>query len=719
MTTTHAPYRRLFVENIHPRVLVSPDELPALKARAKTGLNARALAEVVRRSHLWTDPDSPQRIDPALGLEAAKKRSDPVLGGELHQAIHALGFAYAFTGNKLWADRAVPLLRMMCAKGVDETDFYATTSDGALPIAYDLLAPGLSADDRRFVEVYLRRGIELYEAGVLNRTGTLWGLGTNLFFHTFELYVMQLAAVFDNVTDWPRLDKINELIRMGIHHGLDEGGAIYEGPSYGTGDAAWISTVAEVLLRAGVADLWTEEPKFAAMVRHWAYLILPGMRGQNPIGDAWRYKKGHPHWAAALHAARLNDDALWWVWEQMRSRTTQGPPGEEQPMPEFIEYRLGWTLLYENEAARVVTPGQAGWPSARNSGSFGVITMRSGWQDDDLYFSLLAAGRTPGCCIHQHVDAGHFSLFALGEAFSIDTGYGDAMGKFHSVLMPYGDEPRAAPHGFDHMWNGGRVQSFAAGKKADYACVDVHDAWECRWALRGALTVRAAGAEPYVLILDDFNPSPTLASFLWLMNSEPGNRVEIDAQAERVTVQGKRNRLELAWSHPGPADYPVEHRVELDTDTIDSMGLPHRTEGVNYFHGSAGASWPRGGGRWGAGMRPRVKALLYGYNGQLLTALLPRRAGTPAVGVQRIFAPAQFGLTLDHGNGVIDTVVASPISSGLDIGGITGEARLAVVRRDGSGKVVWWAAAEAFTLAIDGKTVLPRRGEVRTLVESA
>lgn len=710
--------RNLFVQNIHPRVLVGPDELPALKARARSGLNARALAEILRRCRKWTDPDSPDRIDPAQGRDEAMKRSDRMLGSELVQAIHALGFAYAFTGEALWAERAAPLLRMICAKGAAETDFYATTLDSNLPIAYDLLAPGLSPADRQFVETYLRRGCDLYEQHVLARSSTLWGLGTNLFMHPFELYVLQLAAVFNDKTDWPRLARIDELIRQAIHLGLDEGGAIYEGPSYGTGDAAWVSSVAEILLRAGVSNLWKEEPRFAAMVRHWAYLILPGMRGQNPIGDAWRYKKGHPHWAAALHAQRLNDDALWWVWEQMRSRTTQGPPGEEQPMPEWIEYRIGWTLLYENESARIINPGQAGWPSARNSGGFGIITMRSGWENEDLYFCLLAAGRTPGCCIHQHVDAGHFSLFALGEAFSIDTGYGDAMGKFHSVMMPYGDEPRAAPHGFDHMWNGGRVKHFAAGKKADYANVDVHDAWECRWALRGALTVRAPGpgTEPYVLILDDFNPSATLASFLWLMNSEPGNRVEIDAASERVTVHGKTHRLELAWSHPGPADYSIQHRVELETDTIDSMGLPHRTEGVNFFHGSAAAPWPRGGGRWGAGMRPRVKALLYGYNGQLLTALLPRRAGQAATTVERLFAPAQFGLTINHGQGVIDTVVASPISSGLNIAGIQGEARLAIVRRVG-GKITWWAAAEAHTLAIEGKTVLPRSGEMRVLAE--
>jgi len=76
----------------------------------------------------------------------------------------------------------------------------------------------------------------------------------------------------------------------------------------------------------------------------------------------------------------------------------------------------------------------------------------------------------------------------------------------------------------------------------------------------------------------------------------------------------------------------------------------------------------------------------------------------------------QFGLVVEHGEAT-DTILASLIDRHLDIGGLRGDATLAVVRRDGNGKVLWWAAADAYVLDIDGLTVLARQGECLALAE--
>jgi hypothetical protein len=230
------------------------------------------------------------------------------------------------------------------------------------------------------------------------------------------------------------------------------------------------------------------------------------------------------------------------------------------------------------------------------------------------------------------------------------------------------------------------------------------------------MLVKAPGAPPYVVLLDDFNYRADYYHYLWLMNSEPGNRIELDQANIRATVYGREHRLEIGWSLPGPADYPLQHRLDLSHDKIDSFPLGHRKHDVNYFLGKPSIARPEGGGRWGAGVRPRLKAMLWGYNGQLLTVLVPRRKGDSSAVIQRIVAPAHFGLTLRIGK-VTDTIVASPIDRRIAIGGIEGEATLAAARRNAKGELLWWAAADAYALSIDGQVLLPRHGEPSALCE--
>jgi len=66
---------------------------------------------------------------------------------------------------------------------------------------------------------------------------------------------------------------------------------------------------------------------------------------------------------------------------------------------------------------------------------------------------------------------------------------------------------------------------------------------------------------------------------------------------------------------------------------------------------------------------------------------------------------------------VTDMVVAAPHLRLIDAGGLYGEARIAVARRDAKGRLLWWAAADAYRLDIDGQAVLPRRGTAEPISE--
>lgn len=703
--------RRAFAENVHPRLLFGPENVSYLRRQARSGLPGRILKEILRRCQRCTDPRSPQFVDPSGGR---KKLLDGVSVEDAGEALHCLGFAYVLTGDRAYAEQAAARMLAMTRPEMEGPSWPITaTLEGHLPVCFDLVHDALSEPERRTIQRFLRRWVvEAYEAETLaHPMRYVWGLGVNPFLHVFEKYVLSLAATFEFPGDWSSLERVADLARRSLHLGWDEGGAIYEGPSYGWMDSQWISMVAEILARAGIADFWSEEPRFGQMCRHWVYLVLPGRRGQNTIGDAWRFAGGRPHLALLHHAWRLNDPAIGWAWERMGGRGRIPGLGV---VPALWTTQLGRVLLWESQRAVSAPPDRAGYAPARCSGGAGQVVLRSGWGDEDVYLGILAAGRTPGSGIHQHVDAGHFTLLALNESFSIDSGYGDIAGRYHSVILPEGKEPPMAPQGFDNMFFGGRVARFASDAAADFVRLDVGEAWHCRWAFRDALLVKSPRVPPYVILVDDINLRAELADYLWLMNSEPGNRIELDEARARATVHGRRHRLEVVWSFPAAEDYPTPHQLTLACDEMDSFPLQHRKVDVNYFLGKNGADRPEGGGRWGAGLRPRLQATLHGYNGQLLSVLLPRRRGQAQIAARRVTAHAHFGIVLEFGR-VTDTILVSPIDHGLNLEGITGEASVAVVRRDRRGRVVWWAAAEAYALAAGGKTLLPRRGTPATL----
>ena len=711
MTTTV----ELFATGIHPRLFFGPADVAALRARAGAGAPAAVLAELLRRATAACTPGERRYLDPTAGRAALLARAADDRADNTGSLLHCVAFAAVATGAARWTDAGRALLRTLTDVPQPDGGFHTNGLGGELPLAFDLLASAMTPAEREQVATFLRRGVvEPYQRDVLaHPTRYVWGLGTNTFIHGFEQYVFALAAVYDPARDAAALATVAELTRRSLHHLVDEGGAIGEGPSYGWGDALWLTTTAYILRRAGRADLWAEEPRLHALFRHWAYLVLPGGRGQNAIGDAWCFASGRPWWAHLIHARVTGDPVAQWVWEVLGGRGTVPGLGTA---PDYFHERLGYGLIWEDDAARAQRPAAPAWPLGRSSGVFGVNVLRSGWGEDDVYFSLLAAGRTPGCHIHQHLDGGHFTLAALGEWFSLDSGYGDLSGRYHSLMRPEGKDPDSTPGYFTSMRTGGRTVAFADGAGAAYACVDTAWQWGCIWNFRHALMVRAPGADPYVVLLDNQNYRNEHTWFEWLMQVPPGNRVAVDEPALRATVQGRQHRLEVAWALPHDGDYPLPHRLDVTTDTLDSFQLSHRRADVNYFLGVAGKERPQGGGRWGAGVRPRLKATLWGYNGMLLTALVPRRAGAPAVGVQRLSGPLQFGLVLDHGD-VVDTITASPVDRRQDLGGVTGEAALMLVRRDRAGAVRYWAAADAFHLAVDGRDVLPRRGAAAALGE--
>ena len=696
---TPAPDLSLFRDDIHPRLFFGPGDVPRIRERAANGLGRRIADEIRRRCERYRDPVSPDYVDPGKSVPELLEGFGGGQPNRTSDALHCLAFGYMLDGDAAHLSHARALLRTIAGTsgelptGGFETSVCYASFGGQVTIAYDILCDDLPDDERAALANHLRECVvRRYERDVLAPPDShSWGRGTNVFLRNYEKYVLAVA-VLPGFGDAGRgkLEHADRWLRQSIHLGIDEGGAIFEGPAYGQRDAEWLAFMAEVLYRAGISNLWDEEPRYAAFHRHWAHLVLPCGRGRLTYCDSHRTMGGRPPTGLLLGARRPDDPVVQWAYGRLGGRDVTGT-GE--PAPEGFSQNLGQSLLWDDDAAEETQPDAAGWPCSRNSGAAGVITMRTGWGDDASLVSLIGSVRTHGNHIHQQVDAGHFSLYALGEAFSVDPGYGDILGCYHSVMRPGAREPSRAPDGFGHMWHGARVKHFAAGTHADYGCVDGAEQWECHWAYRHLLFVRAPGADPYVIILDNVNRASQHEPCEWILNSEPGNAVSVDAAAERAVVQGERHRLELAWNYPAADEYDRPHTLALSAVECDGAPEQH-----------------------GIGKRPQLRATLTGCNGLLLSVLLPRRSGDPPVEVERLWGREQFGLRVRIDD-VEDTILASAHTGDLDCGGIDGEAVLAVCRRDAARRVTWWAACEAYALSVDGVPVMPRQGVAEVLAE--
>jgi len=681
-------------------LFVSTAEWDDVRQRATNGLMRQVADELQRRCSEY--------MDPSCDLYTAIKEANPEplaqwrSGSANHRAGPLADFATVFmlTGQNEYLEAAEQLMRAVLADQQTQAQASNPMADalgGDLPLAFDFLADSLPTSLHTQVAGYLRHHVvQRFSECVLDSPQPRReGLGVNVFWHDAVVYAWALGAVYDPDLDGPAINQLADLVRRAVHLGIDEAGVIGEGPNYGRYDLFRWCTIAEILRRLGIADLW-EEPRLHQALRQWSYLFVSKQRIQ-AFQDATESFKQAGCYAHLLGARRYNDPLLQDTYERLGGRDATADMGVS---PMNLD-TLWCVLLWDRNNAKAATPKAMDLPLQQAPGAFGLTVLRSGWDDDDLRLSVHAAGRTSGVFIHQHVDAGHFCLNALGEAFSIDSGYGDKAGRFHSVMMPEGAEAPGTPQGVGNFWFGGHIEYYAA--ETNTACVGVNIArpWNCLWNCRHFLLIDAPGTEPYVVILDDVNYQNEYGFYDFLINTGPDNRIEVDpAASTRATIHGVRNRLEVAFGSPDPALYPIPHVIELSHDRIDSNPLHHLGAGK----------------RLGAGLRPRLCTRLWGYNGRLLTALIPRRADQAPVAIQTFTKNVQFGLSLNFGD-MQDDIIVNPTDQGIDACGMKGESLIAVVRRNRRDQACWSAAVRGYMLEVDGNVILPRQGNKQTLTE--
>ncbi len=707
----------------HPRLFWSDSELPGLRAKAGDPDMARLRAQVLARCERYLDPGDPLFIDNSL-TRTEWVGAVPNCGRQWPK-LPDLILAALLTDDSRWRAALAGALRVLTRDDSPLKCYIfahapVTHHDGSLlggaqrsfssqcgmvPLMLDLLWNHLPEEDREAACDFLRRDIvDPFLAYMLDSptdAAFAMNLGVNLGWWEFYVWVWSLAVIYDAGNERHRrgMEAVIRRIRLGMHLASDEAGIIGEGAGYATIEIFGWWSAAEILRRFGICDFWDGDERFLQIMKSRLYYQFPGAHGTLDHGDTDRLDGWHLGGLLVmlLHGRRTGEPAFEASWNKMKEATGVDVLKPNHLAPLGV---LGYWLWAGARPARALAPDPDAWPLAPKAGGFGLHFVRGGWGDEDLYFAFFAAGRHHGSYIHQHTDGGHFALAALGELFCAGRGYAHTPGRYHNVLAVNGVEPPQAPD-FPNgeSWRGGHTLAAAHGRQTHVMAADLAWQWHTAWYQRHAVVVRLAGAEPYVLILDHCNASNDWAFYDWQFQVQPGCRAERLPAESRAVVHGKRHRLELAWATYGSGEYARPQELELRVDPrrhiyADTPANPHHRQALYEC----------------------LIARLSGFCGVLLSALVPRRDNQPAVGIGRLYAPRQFGLVIGHGD-CVDTVVANPQTRRIALGGIEAEASLVIVRRDRDGRLLAASAADCFSLAVDGRELMPDRGSAEPLFE--
>ena len=515
----------------HPRLLLTPERLQRVRAKAAAGGDAQAAYEALRKyadGYLKKD-DATAPFDKVLHFEPTGEVNSHQRSGQLEGRltsavipIEILAAAYQITGDERYGRHAAKAL--VNAARVLDTDnamlnsgFYYTRTFyvRALAFGYDWLWPLLTPEERRDVKTTLLGFVlqihaDSWSAGwgrrPLHRVwnwnpGLVSCAGLGLLALEGETSSAEKAVLFD----------LRRHLRDYLTLGIDRDGACHEGPNYIAYGIGAGPEFAECLREQGRGDLFTETNW--QLISPWLVSeMLPDHRRWNNLSDC-----GHGLSAAAVYSytcGRLAELA----------RIPAAVPGERFPAPEnlvaakdylwqFAEAPgprqlsyaalaslMGWAwedglgrriasssapsvlaYLLFHEPCPVAKDPAALLPDALHFRGRGLAVSRTGYGSNDLHFAVEAGPHAAG---HDQADKGSFTLYGYGADLAIDSGYGNdgealksGSSHAHNMVLVNG---QGQPMNW-HNQSSGHISGYLHGSLLDWVRVDAREAWNVRY----------------------------------------------------------------------------------------------------------------------------------------------------------------------------------------------------------------------------------------------
>lgn len=532
----------------HPRLLCTAAELQELRGHLGGTVEALAYKELRRKCDGYLDPKSPLYVDwPDRKNHYWRDR-----GGATHltKCFEELAWAGVLSGESRYVEGArnivLTIIRQRVIDGIGGLNYGqpyqgwlsqpldAGHSSRSLAVFYDLLYDKLSEAERAEVRDYITGTYLGYFYDYMRKLPEQRNypavLGDNFSLIGNSAAALLTLAVWGETGNPAREQEWLDLFIGGIRQYLDlgigaEGGAL-EGPGYTSACLYYLNFPAEALRRAGGESLF-DHPRLRAVQDYYLYEALPGGNYFNNANDAFF----HAHTCFfPLYAEVYGRPEMRWLWEHVTGRLTD-------PKDVFGDGRnaaqplLNYVILWHARGPQAKTPEQVGLPLSRRFSRRGVVSMRSGWGEEDCLLSFTSGGNPDYG--HGQYDANTFALYRGRSALAGDSGYGAGQTEHHNGLLFDGKGQQVkTPQG--------RIVAYQPGELATYACGRAGDLYHNQALTRFDRHVYFCHDKqrPYAVVYDDTQADAAEHTYTWLLQGLNDTGFMISGAGMRLDLGG-------------------------------------------------------------------------------------------------------------------------------------------------------------------------------------
>ena len=449
---------------VHPRILISPEDLPALRERLKNTAAGKRSWQAIKG---W--------LAGALGPQ--KRQGEPLKAAYEKLAAGDVRALEAIDADKQWwkdqmaltiqfeafvslieedatrNERAGKALLTYCriAKGRNLKANLAHQFDASIGMAYDFAYGHLSEEDRKALRAMIAQATFGKESH---------GMGSPAARHTYNfmphgtgLLLLALAIEGEEGYDPTIYTKSVTLMKNFLNHGVDATGDPQEDMHYFNFGMAWGSQAMVAMARRG-DNLFLND--------HYRRLPNWYINEMEPFGQAFSMLGDTPNDGGGLMP---NYITMKWVWPDdpvvdlvWRNRARLDYSGisyrgdflyaalfardwKNSP-DEIVKLEANqWGANTDKDTPVALRSAEAlagvealGLPRSWMSDKRALFIARSAWGPDALvlHFSVNAHNRGPS---HTHANALDITLSALGRKWVIDRGFHIAESRHHSVIL--------------------------------------------------------------------------------------------------------------------------------------------------------------------------------------------------------------------------------------------------------------------------------------------
>ncbi|MFH1366789.1 MAG: heparinase II/III family protein [Patescibacteria group bacterium] len=677
---------------VHPRLLFTAEEIPAIRAKIADGLGEddQAWQNLIGYANNF------------LGYTI-----DRLVSGESHMLnIPILAAAYQLSDesnpNKYnYRDKCKDALIYMADNypvtnnsndgGSYQSAHYDSERMYSYSLGFDMCFDGATAAERAKVANKMISYLNCVDTNCLwewnsklyrpyvNNGGVMAGSSTGLV----------SIALRGETADTALLDRIlqysNNVINLNMSSNFDENGAYNEGDLYGPWAMRFFIPLIEARLRYDGYD-YSALPSVSNMINWLAYEIRPNPQSHiNNLNDALYYTA-----PLTLHNTLLD-------WAQTKYGSSVAKYLKVKTMNQASYSNLSdvtATVLWDTG----LDPGNPGdvLPKSELFPHRGLYYYRTGWPasseaaSDDTVFSYYSGKFYGG---HAHADQGQFTLYSKGENFIVDNGYGATSSEAHNIIFIDGKGEHAAGSsiGTDGNIRNYLLNSFAdfidSSNKAAYDTMSEFNAQDYPWpgidwswgdvgsnpvlkANRYVMAVKKSEVGEYIIMFDDIDKDGANHNYDWTLHTG-GSNAYIHLENPLQIVGGRASNKLLIY---------------LINPEVSSLSFTESDYYPNNFDGTTKI------------MKARINAV----NPEFFTLMLPKNVytGEPSFTFNKLTLANGLGARLNWNNNYKDYIL---YNKGVSVSAenIISNAKFTLVRKYGS-SLRKFSLFQGSNLSVDG-----------------